>query len=95
MRLELGRQLARCRQRDADGGSDLAHRLGALCADVGERRDMSAAELRLFGVEREEPKRGAAAPKPPQHLTKGASQLRQFRVWRAGNSYSDLTVIIR
>ena len=60
--LELGRQLARRRQRDAERLSDLAHRLRTFGADVGECRDVPPAELGLARDElRAAPATAAAA----------------------------------
>jgi hypothetical protein len=92
--LELGRQLARRRERDAHSLGNLAHRLRPLGADLGQRCDVPPAERGLARDERQQFRVAAAAPEPAHDLPKGAAELRELRTGHIGNTCLLLTVII-
>ncbi len=94
VQLELRGQLARCGQREPQRSGDLADRLLALGADVGEHGHMPAAELRLARDELEQLRRRPAPPEAPQHLAKRRPELAELAAAHCGNSCFPLTVII-
>ncbi len=76
--LELPGQLARRGQREAELGGELADRLLALGADVGEHADVAPAERRVAVDEREQlGRRPSPRPDPAHHPMQQVPQFRQ------------------
>ena len=93
--LQLGRQLARRGQREAEGAREAADGLALRRRDVAERGDVPATELRVAAHELGELRRRAASrPEPPQHLPEAPVELAQLVVGPAGNTWHLLKVII-
>ena len=95
--LELRRQLARSRQRQPELERELADRALAARADVGEHRDVAAAERWLAARELQELGRGAAPrPEPAGDPPEQRAQLGQLgRGGASGNSYRPGIVIVK
>ena len=96
MRLELGRQLAGCGQREAELARQVADRALALGADMRKHGDVPAAQLGLTLHELEQLRRRAPpGPEPAHHPPQQAAQLAQLGSGRpAGNRYASVLVII-
>ena len=96
MRLELGRQLARGGQREAELARQLAHGALTLGADVREHGDVAAAELGLASHELEQlPRRAPPRPEPAHHPPQQAAQLAQLGSGRPSrNTDTSVMVII-
>jgi len=87
--LEIARQLARRRQRHADSPSDLADRLRAFGADVGEHADMTPAERRVARDESQElARRAPARPEATHHAPQLRPKLCQLLI-----GYHQITII--
>ena len=97
VRLELGRQLARGGQREAELARELADGALPLRPDVGEHRDVPPAERRLALHQLEQlRRRSPPRPEPAHHPPQQAAQLAQLCGGRpAGNSDASMIVIIR
>jgi len=94
VQLELRRQLAGGGQREPERRGDLAHRLLALGADVGENGQVAAPRLRLPRDELEQFRGRSAAPETAEHLAKGSPKLAELAPAHCGNTCPPLTVII-
>jgi hypothetical protein len=97
MRLELGRQLARGRQREAELPRQIAHGSLPLGADVREHGDVAATQLGLALDKLEQLRRRAPpCPEPAHHPPQQAAQLGQLGSGRPpGNTDTSVMVIIK
>ena len=97
MRLELGRQLARGGQREAELARQVADGALALGADVREHGDVAASQLGLALDELEQLRRRAPPrPEPAHHPPQQAAQLGQLGSGRPpGNTDTSVMVIIK
>ena len=95
--LELGRELARGGEREAELARELADGSLALGADVGEHRHVPAAERRLPVHELEQLRRGSPPGPEPAHdpPQEGPELVQLGSVWPAGNSVASMIVIIQ
>ena len=96
MRLELGRQLARGGQREAELARQIADGALPLGADVREHGDVPPAQLGLALHEVEQlRRRSPPRPEPAHHPPQQAAQLVQLGSGRpAGNRSASVLVII-
>ena len=97
VRLELGRQLARGWQREAELAGELADGALPLRPDVGEHRDVPPAERRLALHQFEQlRRRSPPRPEPAHHPPQQAAELAQLGSGGlARNSDASMMVIIR
>ena len=97
MRLELGRQLARGGQREAELAGQIADGALPLGADVREHGDVPPSQLGLALDELEQLRRRAPPrPEPAHHPPQQAAQLGQLGSGRPpGNTDTSIMVIIK
>ena len=91
--LEVAHELARRRQRQAEPAREVAHRARPLRRDVGEDRDVAAAQAGFAVDQRQQlRRRPPAAMQAAQHRPHQAAELRQLVVTVA---VCHITVIVR